>query len=98
MVVYSDWSYFLDYNASGRVRAEVIVKSIGAAKFKEQCLALLERLDPEGLVITKHGRPVAVVLPYRQASARLIGSLADDVEIHGDLLSTGLDWNADAEP
>ena len=35
------------------------VKKIGAAKFKEQCLAILERLDPGGLVITKHGKPVA---------------------------------------
>jgi hypothetical protein len=27
--------------------------TIGAAKFKEQCLSLLERLTPEGLIITK---------------------------------------------
>ncbi len=34
------------------------MKTIGAAKFKEQCLALLDRLDADGLVVTKHGKPV----------------------------------------
>ena len=33
------------------------MKTIGAAKFKEQCLALLDRLDMEGLVVTT-GRPL----------------------------------------
>lgn len=73
------------------------MKTIGAAKFKEQCLSLVERLDPEGLVITKHGRPVARVTPYPVSPGDLIGSLRDKIEVHGDILSTGLTWNADAE-
>ena len=51
------------------------MKSIGAAKFKEQCLALLDRLDADGLVVTKHGKPVARVVPYDNEGAELIGSL-----------------------
>ncbi|MHC4473545.1 MAG: type II toxin-antitoxin system Phd/YefM family antitoxin [Planctomycetota bacterium] len=74
------------------------MKSIGAAKFKEQCLALLDRLDAEGLVITKHGRPVAILIPYERKSARLIGRLREKIEIRGDLLSTGVPWDADAQP
>lgn len=74
------------------------MKTIGAARFKERCLALLDRLDPEGLVITKHGRPVARVIPYARGSAELIGSLAGKIEVRGDLLSTGAHWDADAEP
>ena len=73
------------------------MKTIGIAKFKEQCLSLLDRLAPEGQVVTKHGKPVARVLPYPQRSADLIGCLRDKIEIHGDLLSTGVPWNADAE-
>jgi prevent-host-death family protein len=73
------------------------MKTIGAAKFKEQCLALLERVPPDGLVITKHGRPVARVLPYPLDSADLIGSLRGKIEIRGDILSTGAAWDADAE-
>ena len=72
--------------------------SIGAAKFKEQCLALLENLSPEGLVITKHGKPVALVTPYPKESSDLIGCLRDKIEVHGDLLSTGVAWDADAQP
>lgn len=73
------------------------MKTIGAAKFKEQCLSLLDRLDAEGLVITKRGRPVARVVPYDQEFANLIGSLRDKVVIRGDVMSTGVDWKANAE-
>ena len=45
------------------------MKRIGAAKFKEQCLALLDQLDADGLIVTKHGRPVARVLPYDSQGA-----------------------------
>ena len=74
------------------------MKTMGAAKFKEQCLALLDRLDAEGLVITKHGRPVARVLPYEREFNEVIGSLRDKIEIRGDIMSTGVRWDADAEP
>ncbi len=71
------------------------MKKIAAAKFKEQCLAILDRLGPEGVVVTKHGRPVARVLPMRESSAELIGALRGKVTIKGDLLSTGISWEAD---
>ena len=70
------------------------MKTIGAAKFKEQCLALLDRLDPEGLVVTKRGRPIALVIPYDQQCADLIGSLRHKVQVQGDIFTTGLRWNA----
>ncbi len=70
------------------------MKTIGAARFKEQCLALLDHLDADGLVITKRGKPVARVLPYERRCADLIGSLRDKIEIRGDLLTTGVRWNA----
>ena len=73
------------------------MKTIGAAKFKEQCLALLDQLDAEGWVVTKHGKPVARVLPYERRSAPLIGSLRDKIDVRGDLLSTGVRFNASAE-
>lgn len=73
------------------------MKSIGAAKFKEQCLSLLDRLDAEGLVVTKHGKPVARVLPYERRFEPLIGSLRDRIRVHGDLLSTDTRWDTDAE-
>jgi len=72
------------------------MSTIGAAKFKEQCLALLDSLSGEGLVITKHGRPVARLLPMPREPKQLIGSLAGKIEVRGDLLSTGVKWNAES--
>ena len=70
------------------------MKRVAAAKFKEQCLSIIDRLDPQGIVITKHGRPVARVLPIEHASAELVGSLRGRIRVTGDLLSTGVKWTA----
>lgn len=70
------------------------MKKVAAAKFKEQCLSILDHLDPQGIVITKRGRPVARVVPMERASADLIGSLRGRVRVRGDILSTGASWEA----
>jgi prevent-host-death family protein len=70
------------------------MKTVAAAKFKEQCLSLLDHLDEEGIVVTKHGKPVARVLPMKTASTELIGSLRGKIRINGDLMSTGIKWRA----
>lgn len=77
-----DYSYFM--------------KSIPAAKFKEQCLALLDQLDPDGITITKHGKPVAKLVPIHTDSAKLIGSLKGKIKIKGNILSTGVKWDAES--
>jgi prevent-host-death family protein len=68
--------------------------TINASKFKEQCLFLIDHLDADGIVITKHGKPVAKVLPIASGCAHLIGALKGKIRIHGDVLSTGLEWDA----
>ncbi len=70
------------------------MKTIPAGKFKEQCLSLLDRLEPDGVVITKHGRPVARVLPIERASADLIGTLRGKIRVTGDIETTGSKWDA----
>ena len=70
------------------------MKTIKISEFKERCLALLERLDPEGLLITKHGKPLARVVPFAQDCASLIGSLKGKVKVNGDIMTTGVKWNA----
>lgn len=71
-------------------------KSIGAAQFKEKCLSLLDQVGPEGVIITKHGKPVAKLVPIETESAELIGSLKGKIRIRGNLLSTGVKWNAES--
>jgi len=72
------------------------MKTIGVTEFKQRCLALLDRLGPDGLVITKHGRPVARVIPVDSESSSLIGRFAGQIEIKGDIESTGTAWDAES--
>ena len=72
------------------------MQTINASKFKEQCLALLEDLDPEGIVITKHGKPIARVIPASSDCADLIGSMKGKIKIHGNIFSTGTKWDAES--
>jgi prevent-host-death family protein len=74
------------------------MKTIGAAKFKEQCLAILDEVDPEGIIITKRGRPVAKLVPLHKQGGHghLIGMLKGEVIVNedDDLFSTGA-WISD---
>ena len=70
------------------------MKKIAAAKFKEQCLAILDRLDDEGILVTKHGRPVARVVAFRDEPSALIGALRGRLKVRGDILRTGVAWDA----
>jgi prevent-host-death family protein len=74
------------------------MKTIAAAKFKEQCLALLDHVDPEGIVITKRGKPVARLLPIERSGKDLIGRMKGRIRVKGNIFSTGIRWKADAEP
>ena len=72
-------------------------KTISAAEFKAKCLRILDELEPAGIVITKHGRPVARVLPaLEEDSQKLIGSMKGKILINGDLFSTGVRWDAES--
>jgi prevent-host-death family protein len=70
------------------------MREIPAAKFKEQCLALLDKVDPEGIVITKRGKPVAKLIPIETTSASLIGSLRGKLAIKGEITTTDVAWHA----
>lgn len=69
-------------------------RTVPAAKFKEQCLALLDEVGPDGIIITKHGKPVAKLVRVRQNDGDLIGCLKGQIKVHGDILSTGRRWEA----
>ena len=72
------------------------MKQIAAAKFKEQCLALLDQVGTEGIIITKRGKPVAKLIPISAESSSLIGSLKGRLTIKGSILSTEATWNAES--
>jgi prevent-host-death family protein len=50
---------------------------VGAAEFKARCLELMDRVGETGAeyVVTKHGRPVVRIVPYKKsATAPFFGS------------------------
>ncbi len=72
------------------------MKTVPAAKFKEQCLALLNRVDPDGVLITKHGKPVAKLVPIPADNTKMIGRFKGKIKIKGNILTTGVKWDAES--
>jgi prevent-host-death family protein len=70
-------------------------KTIPASEFKAKCLKILDHLGPEGITVTKRGRPVAKVIPAGGVdNSKLIGSMKGKVKIRGNIFSTGRKWDA----
>ena len=71
-------------------------QTIAASEFKATCLALLDLVaeSSEEIVITKHGRAVARLVPMPRPPMGLIGSVTypDDDAL---LSPTGDAWDAD---
>jgi len=67
------------------------VEEIAISEFKAKCLALLERVRKTRtpIRITRHGKPIAEVVPPSSVQERStwIGSMKDSVEILGDIIS-----------
>jgi len=62
--------------------------TIAAGEFKSKCLKLLDQVADERqtLVVTKHGRPVAQVVPM-PTEGDLVGSMRGSVLWEGDIIS-----------
>ncbi len=72
---------------------------IGASEFKARCLKLLDDVaeSGEGLTITKHGQPVARLVPVEAGRrARLFGGWEKVVRIVDDIVNTDTseEWDA----
>ena len=74
-----------------------MTRTVGAAQFKARCLKLLDEVAATGnpLVITKHGRPVARLVPIGRRPASAVGALRGHIRITGDIVApTGVRWEA----
>ncbi|MBI1779653.1 MAG: type II toxin-antitoxin system Phd/YefM family antitoxin [Proteobacteria bacterium] len=65
---------------------------ISVSEFKATCLAVIERVRQSGqtVVITKHGRPVAEVIPVRAGEHRgrgFLGRMQGEFAVVGDIVS-----------
>ena len=78
------------------------MNTVGDKFFSEHCMQELDRLDDDGLVITRDGVPYAKVVRLEPevrdggptALSRLNGIMKGKIEIKGDIMSTGVKWNA----
>ncbi len=72
-------------------------KTIPASEFKAKCLKILDQLGPEGVIVTKRGRPVAKVTPVAPTDiAKYYGCMKGKIKIKGDIFSIGVKWNAES--
>jgi prevent-host-death family protein len=73
------------------------MQKIPAGQFKAQCLALMDRVAESGqpLMVTKHGKPVALVMRVESNDDEIFGFLAGKGRIVGDIENTIplSDWN-----
>jgi prevent-host-death family protein len=73
------------------------IKTMAAGKFKAQCLAVLDEVQEkrQPVVITKHGKKVAKLVPMDSCEDDLLGSWKGRIQILGDIVSpayTAEEW------
>lgn len=73
-------------------------EKMGAGAFKAKCLSLLDEVEKRHiqLIITKHGKPMAKLVPIENKKFSLYGCMKDSVVVKSDIVkSTGESWEAD---
>jgi prevent-host-death family protein len=73
------------------------MKKMAAGQFKIHCLTVMDEVQAkrETVVITKHGKPVAKLVPVDKDADDIYGFLAGKGEVTGDVVSPALtseDW------
>ena len=65
------------------------MKKMAAGKFKTHCLAVMDavRATGEPVVVTKRGAPVVKVVPVKSDDEELLGFMAGEFKITGDIES-----------
>lgn len=78
----------------------IVMSKIPAGEFKAKCLKVIDEVQRLRMqvVITKHGKPVAKLVPLDEQAESFIGSMKGTMEIIGDIVAPlAVKWEADAE-
>ena len=76
-------------------------RAITATEFKAKCLRLMDEVSESGatLVITKNGRPVSCLVPYREMPRAPFGRDRDIIQIRGDIIEPlDVEWEVETDP
>jgi prevent-host-death family protein len=73
------------------------MKTMAAGSFKVHCLSVMDEVQAkrETVLITKHGKPVAKLIPADKDSDDIYGFLAGKGKITGDVVAPAMsddDW------
>ena len=74
------------------------MQTIKASEFKAKCLHLMDELNQTGeeIVITKNGKPVSILMPYRTAPKLIFGLHKGKIQSNDDLIAPlDIVWNAE---
>jgi len=74
------------------------MQTIKASEFKAKCLHLMDVVNEtnEGIIITKNGKPVSRLLPYKQEVKSLFGLDKGHIHSYDDLIEpTGEQWDVE---
>ena len=68
------------------------MKTIPAGAFKTNCLAIMDEVQVkrETVVVTKHGRPVAKLVPVNSGADEIFGFFSGRGCVTGDVVSPAL--------
>lgn len=75
------------------------MKTMAAGKFKTNCLAIMDEVKAkrEPVLITKRGKPVAMLTPVKEPKDPIFGFYKGKIKILGDIVSPIVpleDWDA----
>lgn len=71
--------------------------TLQAGQFKARCLQLMDEVKEKhiSITITKHGKPVAKLVPIEESTEDFFGCLKGTVSIRGDIVSPiDVKWEA----
>ena len=76
-------------------------RTIKASEFKAKCLKLMDEVAESGeeIVITKHGRPVSRLAPYRAKPKAPFGRDQGKIRVLGDVTApVDVAWETETHP
>ena len=76
-------------------------RTMKASEFKAKCLQLMDEVAESGgeIVITKNGKPLSRLVPYRQRPKSFFGADRGRITIVGDIISPiDVEWEAETNP
>jgi prevent-host-death family protein len=74
------------------------MKTIQAGEFKAKCLQIMDEVDQKHIsfTITKHGKPVARLVPIDKTQKSAFGCLKNTVSIQEDIIAPiDMEWESD---